>query len=307
MIKYPSIRFMANSKKFFVLSIVLVVAILVAGFTMGVDLDIQFRGGAIITYSYQGEMDIADFTRVAQEITGSAISVQESTDLASGMTTMVLSLPGTVSLTSEQMVALDAGLLSAFPGNNLQTEEIINVSATMGGEFLAKCITAIAFASLLLIIYIAFRFKRIGGVSAGVMSVIGLLHGIVVVFGVHVIFQIPISGNFIAVVLTILGYSINDTIVVYDRIRENKRIYGDKMPLSELVDRSLNQSLRRTINTTVSTVGAMLVVAAVAFIFNVDTILTIAFPLMVGLLTGVYATNCIVTPLWVRWRERAAA
>ena len=307
MIKTPSLQFMANSKKFFAISIALAVIVLASGFVLGVDLDIQFSGGAIITYSFAGELDIGEFGQVAADLTGSHVTVLESTDLATGMQTMVLSLPGAVSLTSEQMFLLDQGMYDAFPYSSLQVESITNVSATMGGEFLAKCITAIAFASLLMIIYIGFRFKRIGGMSAGVMSVIGLVHDIVIVFGVHVIFGIPISGNFIAVVLTILGYSINDTIVVYDRIRENKRLLGDKMSLSDLVDRSINQSLRRTINTTFSTVGALMIVAIVAFVYNVDTILTFAFPLMIGLLTSVYSTICIAGPLWVKWRERPAA
>ena len=303
--KIPNIQFMANCRKFFLLSAVMAVVILLASFVLGVDLDIQFSGGSILTYSYQGEIEVAEFARVAGELTGNNVSVQQSTDLASGLETLVISLPGSVSLTADQMVALDDGLVAAFPDNAIQSQSINNVSATMGSEFLAKCLVALGFASLLMIIYIAFRFKQIGGVSAGVMSVVGLVHDVLIVFGVHVLFGIPISGNFIAVVLAILGYSINDTIIVYDRIRENKRLLGDKLSLSDLVDRSINQSLRRTVNTTVSTVAALAVVAIVALIYNVDTILTFAFPLMVGLLSGVYSTIFIAGPLWVRWRERA--
>ncbi|MCL2578778.1 MAG: protein translocase subunit SecF [Oscillospiraceae bacterium] len=305
--KIPNFQFMANCKKFFIISAVLAIVILAATAVIGVDLDIQFSGGAIITYSYQGEIEAAEFARMAGELTGVNVSVQQSTDLASGIETLVISLPGAMSLTNDEMVRLDSGLIAAFPENAIQTESITNVSATMGGEFLAKCLVALGFASLLMIIYIAFRFKQIGGLSAGVMSVIGLVHDVLVVFGVHVLFGIPISGNFIAVVLAILGYSINDTIIVYDRIRENKKLFGDKLSLSDLVDRSINQSLRRTVNTTISTVAALAVVAIVAFIFNVDTILTFAFPLMVGLLSGVYSTIFIAGPLWVRWRERASA
>jgi len=305
--KVSKIPFMAISKRFFTISLVLAIAILAATFILGVDLDIQFSGGAIITYSYQGAVDPGEFASVAAGITGVTVSVQQSTDLASGIETLVISLPGAMSLTTEEMVALDAGLIAAFPGNAVQTESVTNVSATMGGEFLAKSMVGLGLAFLLMIVYIAFRFKQIGGMSAGVMSVVGLIHDVLIVIGVHVFFGIPISGNFIAVVLAILGYSINDTIIVYDRIRENKKLLGDKLTLSELVDRSINQSLRRTVNTTVSTVAALAVVAIVAFIFNVDTILTFAFPLMIGLLSGVYSTIFIAGPLWVRWRERAPA
>jgi len=303
-LKNKSYKFVEGYKRSLTISIVALVVILAATLIMGVNLDIQFSGGAIITYSYDGEIDVAEFAGVAQDVTGSAVAVQQTTHLGAdiNMETMIVSLPG--SLLTEQINELTEGLQAAFPDSNIHAEQINNVSASMGREFLLKCLTAILFAFLVMIVFIAIRFKRIGGLSAGVMSVIGLIHDVAIVFGVHVLFRIPLSGNFIAVVLTILGYSINDTIVVYDRIRENTRLYGKKLGLAELVDLSINQSLRRTINTTISTVAAMTVVAVVAYIFNIGTIVTFAFPMVLGLLTGVYSTIFIAGPLWVRWRER---
>ena len=307
MTKVPSIAFVANSRKFLIISLVILAAVLVASFTLGVGLDIQFSGGAIITFSYQGEVDPGQFAQTAQDLTGAVISVQQTTDLATGMETLVLSLPGGDSLTSDQMAALTQGLAGAFPENAVHAESISNVSATMGAEFLAKCLVAVAFASLLMIIYVGIRFKRIGGFSAGVMAVLALIHDVLIVFGVHVLLGIPLSGNFIAVVLTILGYSVNNTIVIYDRVRENKRLYGNKLSLAELVDRSINQSLRRSINTSITTVGCMVVVAVVSGMFGVTTIVTFAVPMIIGLAAGLYTSLCIAGPLWVRWRERAAA
>lgn len=298
-----NIPFMNLSKRFFTISLALIALILALTFVMGVDLDIQFKGGAIITYAYDGALDKDEFAQLAQDLTENTITIQQSTDVATGRETMILSLPGSVSLTSDQMVTLSEGLNARFPDSNLETVSINNVSATMGGEFLGKCLVAVAFASLLMVIYVAFRFRRIGGFSAGVMGVVALLHDIIIVYGVHVIFRIPLSGNFIAVVLTILGYSLNDTIVIYDRIRENKKLLGDKMPLSDLVDQSINQSFRRTLNTTITTVMAMAVVAVVAFIFHVESILTFAFPMILGLISGVYSSVCIAGPLWVKWRN----
>ena len=302
--KEYNIQFVSNYKRFTIISSVVLAVILIATLIIGVQLDIQFSGGAIITYTYQGEVDSAQFGRVAQDAVQSPATVQRSTDLATGMETLILSMPG--SLTTEQMDYLTEQLQAALPENYIHMEAIVNVSATMGREFLQKCLVAIAFAFVMMILFIAFRFRRIGGFSAGVMGVIGLIHGVAIVFGVHVILGIPLSGNFIAVVLAILGYSINDTIIIYDRIRENKRLYGDKLPLAELVNRSINQSLRRTFNTTVSTVAAMTVVAVVAVVFSIQTILTLAIPMIFGLLAGVYSSLCIAGPLWVRWRERAA-
>lgn len=302
-----NISFMSLSKRFFTISGILILVILAATLIFNVELDIQFKGGSIITYSYDGNLDKDAFAALAQDLTATTITIQESADLATHRDTMILSLPGSTSLTSEQMVVLSEGLQAQFPENHLETVSISNVSATMGSEFLAKCLVAIAFASLLMVIYVAFRFRKIGGFSAGVMGVVALIHDIIIVFGVHVIFSIPISGNFIAVVLTILGYSLNDTIVIYDRIRENKRIYGDKMSLSELTDRSINQSFRRSLNTTITTVLAMTVVSVVAFVYNVESILTFSFPMIIGLISGVYSSICIAGPLWVKWREHQDA
>ena len=108
------------------------------------------------------------------------------------------------------------------------------------------------------------------------------------------------------VVLTILGYSINDTIVIYDRIRENRRIYGQKLPVGELVNKSINQSMKRAIVTTVTTVMALVVIAVVTLIFNVTPIVTFVFPLIIGLLSGTYSSVCLVPCMWVMWQEYRA-
>ncbi|MGI6404144.1 MAG: protein translocase subunit SecF [Oscillospiraceae bacterium] len=298
-----NIPFMGLSKRFFTISSVVAAVILLASFVLGVELDVQFKGGSIITYSYEGDLDKEAFARAAQELTQTNLSIQESTDIATGRNTVVLTMPGTKSLTAEEMAAFTEGLQERFPQNNPHTLSINNVSATMGFEFLTKCLTAVAFASLLMVIYVAFRFRRIGGWAAGVMGVVALIHDIIIVFGVFVLLRIPLNGNFIAVVLTILGYSLNDTIVIYDRIRENKKLLGDKMSLSDLVDLSINQSFRRTLNTTITTVLAMVVVTVVALIYNVESIITFSGPMILGLVSGVYSSICIAGPLWVRWRN----
>ncbi len=298
-----NIPFMGLSKRFFTISLVIIAVILLASLVLGVEMDVQFKGGSIISYSYEGDVDKDAFAGAARELTGANLSIQASTDIATGRNTMVLTMPGTQSLTGEQMAAVTEGLRERFPDNNINTLSINNVSATMGAEFLAKCLTAVAVASLLMVIYVAFRFRRIGGWSAGVMGVVALIHDVIVVYGVFVLLRIPLNGNFIAVVLTILGYSLNDTIVIYDRIRENKKLLGDKMSLSDLVDLSINQSFRRTLNTTITTVLAMVVVTVVAFLYNVESIITFSGPMILGLVSGVYSSICIAGPLWVRWRN----
>lgn len=126
--------------------------------------------------------------------------------------------------------------------------------------------------------------------------------------GVFVLLRIPLNGNFIAALLTILGYSINDTVVIYDRIRENSALYGKKqMSLAELVNLSVNQSFARSLMTSITTCLALGVVCVVSVIYRLDSIYSFAFPLLFGMVSGVYSTICIATPLWVDWKNKKKA
>ena len=297
-------NFIGNSKKFFTLSIALMAIILIASFVLGPQLDIQFKGGSIVTYTYEGNLDVESFQKLVQELTVQDVSFQQSTDLATETQTIVVTMPGSKSLNADQMQSLTEGIDTSFPENNIATYSISNVDPTIGTEFLLKSLLAVGLASLLMILFVWFRFRKIGGLSAGVMALIALLHDIVVVFGVFVIFGINIDDNFIAVVLTILGYSLNDTIVVYDRVRENKRLLGARAGIAELVNTSINQSFRRSLNTTITTILAMVVVTVVAYLYNVQTILSFSFPMILGLASGTYSSICLAGPLWVKWQQR---
>ena len=153
-----------------------------------------------------------------------------------------------------------------------------------------------------MILYIGLRFRKIGGWIAGCCSVIALIHDMCFVYACCVICRFDIDSNFMAVLLTILGYSINATIIIYDRIRENRTLYGDEKSLDELVNMSVSQSFGRSLHTTVTTVIAMASICVVALIAGVDSILSFAFPLVIGLLAGVYSSNCIAPTLWTIWQ-----
>jgi len=300
-------NFIGSLKKFLILSSAIFLAIIVAMFTMGVELDIQFRGGSIITYSYEGALNVEDFRKAVTDSVGVDVSAQGSENIATGQQTIVVSLPGNQNLSLDEMTSLIETLQTHFADNDVQAMEISNVDPTMGGEFFAKCLVAVGFASILMLFYIAFRFRKIGGFSAGAMAVLALVHDVIVAFGVFVIFGIPINDNFIAVVLTILGFSLNDTVVIYDRIRENENLLPKGTSIAELTNLSINQSFKRSLVAALAGLVAMVVVSAVAFIFNVDTIISFSFPLMIGLVSGSYSTICLAGPLWVKWQERKQA
>ena len=160
----------------------------------------------------------------------------------------------------------------------------------------------IALAAVLVVIYVWIRFKRISGLSAGVMALVALTHDLLVVFFTFVIFRIPLGDSFIAVALTILGYSINDTIVIYDRIRENSRIEA-KLPVETMVNKSISQSLTRSIYTNIAVFISVALVYIFAVGYGIDSIKSFALPMAIGAVSGCYSTICIAGPLWVMWQK----
>ena len=300
-----TIDFVGKKKIFFTISIVAVVITLLASFLFGVKVDIEFSGGAILTYSYEGDVDRAQVQKTVESSLGESVKLQMSQDVQTGGSNVTISI-AQHGISAETHDALTKALQEAFPDGSFESTQISNVDATIGKEFFIKALLAVALASVLMIIYIAFRFKRIGGWTAGVTSVIALIHDMIIVYAAFVFCGFSISSNFMAVVLAILGYSINNTIVIYDRIRENRRIHGGEN-LAELVNMSITQSLTRAVHTTVTTVTALAVICIVALASGVNSILSFAFPMIVGMLAGVYSSTCLVGPLWVVWENHRAA
>ncbi|MDL2253421.1 protein translocase subunit SecF [Ruminococcaceae bacterium OttesenSCG-928-I18] len=294
-----SLNIVKNRKKFFTFSTALLAAIVACTFLLGVQLDVQFSGGAIITYSHQGEIDLTETQTLVDEAVGDGATLQEGDDTASGGKTLTITLPGTKTVEASALESLTASLQETYPNANVEQLEVNNVDATIGNAFLMKCLVAVLAASVLILVYIAIRFRNIGGWLGGFTAIVALLHDLALIYGVFVVLQIPLNGNFIAALLTILGYSINDTVVIYDRVRENRALYGKKLSFSELMNRSINQSMKRSVNTTITTVAALGCVCIFAVVYNLDSIFTFAFPMMIGMITGAYSTICIAGPLWV--------
>ena len=291
--------FIRKRKLFFTISIVLVAFSILSTFIFGVDLDIQFKGGTIITYVYDGDLDCDSFVNDAKEILGGAgVKYTTGVDFSSGKSNIQLSLTSTSGLSSDKQFELTNALTEKYAENNIDLIESSDVSPSSGREFFLKCIVAVILSSIVLIIYIAVRFKKIGGWLAGICAIIALLHDCIIVYGTFIVCSMPINANFMAVVLTILGYSINNTIVIYDRIRENSKLYGKKMPREENVNLSINQSLTRSINTSLTTVVAMLAVTIVAAVYGVTSIISFSLPVMVGMIAGTYSSVCLVSVLW---------
>ena len=278
------IDFVGKRKAFLTFSSCLMAAIVLCAVVLGVQMDTEFTGGAMITLSYQGQADLGLVEQAAEQaLDNTNLTLQTGENVATGEATLKISLPGSETVTTDQVSALLDSLAASCPDNQFAQLSLSNVSPAMGTRFLQKSLVAVVFALALILIYIAFRFKNIGGLTGGAMAILALVNDLMVIFGTFVVLRAPLDGNFIAALLTILGYSVNDTVVIYDRIRENRKLLGKKAPFGDLVNQSLNQSLKRTLMTSVTTVAALAVMCVVSVLYGLESIFTFAFPLMMGI------------------------
>ncbi len=304
--------FFSKRKIFFGISIGLIVIGIIFNFIFGINLDIQFKGGSMISYTYNGSLNESELKSLVQEITpDNQVSFSISKNLAGNNDkgdgyyfTVQFPGTGTDQIDTEVQSTILQTLEEKYPDNNFELSEFTSVDPTMGTKFFVKCLTAVAIACILMVLYVTLRFKKIGGMSAGVMGLVALLHDIIIVYCVFVIFRMDIDSNFIAVILMILGYSLNDTIVIYDRIRENKAKMGPKISLEDVYNLSMTQCIRRTIFTSITTLAAITSVYVVCLVYNIASIQSFALPMMFGVISGCYSSICVATPLWVIWQLR---
>ncbi len=301
------INFVANRKTYYMVSAVIIVVGLIASVIMGPKLDIQFAGGAMIRYSVEGTNFTAEEIQstLSSEL-GLDCSASINRDMATDKENVTISFAGNKSITPEEQTQVATTLSDAFDQATFTLLESNSVDATMGAKFFQKCLVCFAITAVLLLVYIALRFQKIGGLSAGVTAIVALLHDVVIAFCVFVIFGMPINDIFIAVVLTLLGYSLNSTIVIYDRVRENKRKLGPRSAFDDTMNLSLNQTLGRTLLTSLTTFLALVVVLAVAGVYSINTVVSFSLPMMVGVAAGCFSSQFIAPNLFAAWQLKNA-
>ena len=292
--KFQNFSFTGHFKIFAVIAIVFVAIGLVGLILLpfGVQLfnfDIDFVGGTTMQYELHVPVDAtvtSDIADIVKEVSGQpASSVTKAGDSGTQVVIKALELDSETRDAIFDAVAEKYGLQAA---DNIKSDY---VSASVGTDLRNKAIKATLIAAVLILLYITIRFEFRSGLAA----VIALLHDILVMLSMYIIFQIPFNMNFIAAALTIFGYSINATIVVFDRIRENKKnMLNSKLSFSEVVDKSIHQTLSRSINTTITT----LIVMVLLLILGVSSIRNFAAPICVGVICGCYSSVCISGPVW---------
>lgn len=273
--------------------------------SFGVKLDINFSGGTKLAYSYEGDIDDAEIESAVKEVIDNSFTVSKSTSLAGDTKTFEITLVGRESISAETQEELTEKLAEKFGDNEITLYNSNSVSPNIAGTFFAKSLVAVLITAVLVVIYVGIRFRRIGGVSAAVTALLTLIFDVLVTFFVCVIFRLQIDSNYIAVVLTILGYSLNDTIVIYDRVRENERLNPDA-EIGVLVNDSINMVKVRNIVTSVTTFIAVITIVVVSELFGLSSLRTFAIPMAFGIVSGGASSLFIAGPMWVIWKRHKA-
>jgi len=297
------IDFISKRRLFLIISACIILVGLAVNLIFGVEMDIKFKGGTMLNYGYIGTIDAADAQTFFAEQIGGKVEVDF---YKSGSDQYVEVYSDTV-ISNEKLAEVEKAVDTKYAENEPEKVESSSLPAREGTLFFVKCLVATLLACVFLVVFVGFRFRKIGGVSAGLAAIAALLHDLIIVYLAFVIFRIPLNDNFVAVMLTIVGYSINDTIVIYDRIRENRRTMGAAANINDVVNVSLNQSFRRTMNTSVTTLIVVATLVIVALVLNLSSIISFAVPLLFGVVSGFYSSVFLCAPLWAAWTNRRLA
>ncbi len=298
-----------NTSKALKFSIIGYSVILVIGIVLtcifGVNLDINFKGGTRITYSYTGTIDNASVNTVITENLGSGATASYNSGMSGSTQQLVVSVAGNSAISPDTQNKLTAALKAKFPSAALSLYDSNTVSPNIAGSFFAKSLVTVLIAGVIVTAYVWWRFRKIGGLSAALMAYLALILDCIVAFLACTAFRLPVDSNLIAVILTLLGYSLNDTIVIYDRIREERKL-NPKEDVAATVERSVNTVKTRTIITTITTLLAVITIIVVSEIFGLTSLRSFAIPMTFGLVSGCISSLFISCPLWAIWKKKTA-
>lgn len=280
-------------KIWYAISSLLIIASLFFMVTRGFNMGIDFTGGTIMDLRFEKAVNINDVRAVLNEYNLSNSTIQLSGESSSSTESENVMIR-TVDLEEQERKEVMAGLTDKLGAYQVLREE--KVGATMGTELIMNAIYATIISWLLIIAYVSYRFEFKFGISA----VLGLAHNVIIVLGAFALTQRQIDSSFVAALLTIIGYSINDTIVIFDRIRENLKLHFRKNGnIVELVNTSIYQTMTRSIYT----VSTVLFATFALYFFGGDTTKDFAFALLIGFFCGAYTSIFIASPLWVTFRR----
>ena len=272
-----------------VFSLLVIIGGITYGLLTGYKFDIDFKGGVVIETDIKEEFDNNEMQNLIKNITGESPLIQKTTG---GENRVTITLEP---ISSEQETAVIEALKDKY--KNMEEPSTRNIQPAYGRDLINSALLAIGVSVVLILIYICIRFKTLG-VAAAISAIIALLHDTLFLIAVYGIFKFPINSVFVAVALTIIGYSINDTIVIYDRIRENKRKLNLAKDLKKTINTSLSECMKRTIYTSLTTVAVVIVMYILAALNGQQVLMQFSLPLVIGVLVGTYSSIFMATSLW---------
>ncbi len=276
-----------NKKIFFMISLSIMIIGVVMYFINGVNFGIDFTGGTVIQINAGQFIPVDEVKELVSEFDPNMSVIHGGADKHE------LIIKSTLDLSNTELSAIADKFAEKYnidTKNNLQSDKN---GPSMGKEIREKAILSVGISAIAMLIYITFRFEF----KFGLAAIIALLHDVLITISVYIIFKLPVNSSFIAAILTIVGYSINDTIVIFDRIREEMKL-NPRESFENIVNSSVKHSLRRTINTTITTILAVLVL----YILGVEDIRVLTLPLLLGMLSGTYSSIFIAPTLWHYFR-----
>lgn len=271
-----------NRKMFYIISLVIIAAGLVMFFVNGLNYGIDFTGGTMIQLDLGKFVSVEDAREIMDEYD------DNSSIIHAGANREEIIIRSSLDLSNAETTAIVGSFVEThgMDSNNFQTQKF---GPFMGKEIRDRAVVSILIAGAAMLLYISFRFQF----KFGVAAIVALIHDILVTLAIYSIFRLPVNSSFIAAMLTIVGYSINDTIVVFDRIREQVKL-NQRETLDTIINGSIKLSLRRTINTTLTTIIAV----GSLYILGVEDVKVLALPLLFGMLAGTYSSIFIASPIW---------
>ena len=289
----PKFDIAGRAKIWFVISLLIIIPGIISMATRGLNFGIDFTGGTIIDLKFEQPVEISKVRESLKPfgLDGATIQLSgETSDVASSTDVMIR----TVDLEENQRKDVMAAIKSEVGNYEVMREE--KVGATIGGELIFNAVMALVISWVLIILYIAYRFEF----KFGFAAIVALIHDILIVLALFSFTQKQVDSSFVAALLTIVGYSINDTIVIFDRIRENLKLHFRRGGnVTELVNKSIYQTLTRSLYT----VFTCLFTTFALYFFGGETTKDFAFALIVGFTSGCYSSIFIAGPLWLTFRN----
>lgn len=291
------INYMKYAKQLLVGSLVLTLVSLAALFGFGLNKGIDFTGGLMLDLQFEQQVDMNQLRDAIADSLGSGVDPQVQNTEVKGEEATAASefLVRVHELTGEQKAKLFTDLEALGPYHVISEED---VSGSVSSDLTRNAILAIAIAAVLQVIYITVRFQF----KFGITAVLALLHDVVITLGVLSIFKVQINSNFVAAILTVLGYSMNDTVVVIDRIRENLAARKKGESLEGMTTRSIQEVITRSIYTGVSV--QMMLVAML--IWGGESVWDFSLTLLIGIVAGTYSSIFVAAALWFLWEQADA-